>query len=258
MRTHAVSNYTLSIVHQSLSLERLMIHPWIDTPLRNKKKIEKEKADCIEAMVGEMAQFCNSSGSTTVLQHTCQQTLREFISYIVYAGELSYYNECITSSQTESVTATPTVTTQTPTVKKTKTFRNTDANASVNATAQQTTKTRKKRKPTFERANEQRVADPVTQAVVTPITNVYKQRSPREKNKKLNGFMESQSAVNETITPTSTPNTTTPLTTIPTDSPSILPIRQTNFYQSPKKETKIISQLITPSDIMLKRDLNKS
>jgi hypothetical protein len=105
MRTHAVSNCTLSIVYQSLSLEQLMIHPYNYDNIQNIKKQEKERADCIEAMVGEMAQYVNM-GTTTVLQNTCQQTLREFISYITYAGEISYYNEWLSPVSTPSPPST--------------------------------------------------------------------------------------------------------------------------------------------------------
>ncbi|KAL0488249.1 ribonuclease 3 [Acrasis kona] len=104
-RTHTVSNRTLSVVFQSLGLDRLMVHP--HQGLLDEKKLQKEKGDCLEAMVGEMAQFVNSTVQATVLQQTCQHTLKELISYIVYAGELSYHSTCIFSDP-PSPTSTPT------------------------------------------------------------------------------------------------------------------------------------------------------
>lgn len=86
MRTHIVRNKNLSIVYESLNVEALISKPITD---------QKEKADVIEAIIGEIAMAIESKDLGDMLLKFCEKTLDNLISFIYYTGEADYFNSQI-------------------------------------------------------------------------------------------------------------------------------------------------------------------
>jgi dsRNA-specific ribonuclease len=81
LRSFIVQNRNLALCYDTLGIQTLLVNPPAEMPF-------KEKADVIEAIIGELAEAADEEG----LQHAqASKTLSEVLTYICYLGEKTYF-----------------------------------------------------------------------------------------------------------------------------------------------------------------------
>ncbi len=81
LRSFIVQNRNLALCYDTLGIQTLLTNPPAEMPF-------KEKADVIEAVIGELAEAADDEGT----QHAqASKTLSELLTYICYLGEKTYF-----------------------------------------------------------------------------------------------------------------------------------------------------------------------
>lgn len=97
LRSFIVQNRNLALCYDTLGIQTLLTSPPVEMPF-------KEKADVIEAVIGELAETADDEG----LQHAqASKTLSELLTYICYLGEKTYFTNLSLVEQTKEQPQSP-------------------------------------------------------------------------------------------------------------------------------------------------------
>lgn len=92
LRSFIVQNRNLALCYDTLGIQTLLLNPPTEMPF-------KEKADVIEAIIGELAEAADDEG----MQHAqASKTLSELLTYICYLGEKTYFTNLSLAEEQKS------------------------------------------------------------------------------------------------------------------------------------------------------------